>query len=212
MCPFTLLVLCATLAVGGKQVGAKTLFCGPESFTPDVSPIIGESPEIKNYFVAAGLNSIGILTGGGVGKYVARLSKWWAGCVTTKHERMCSCMRVYVRIVKLPRYVHRLVADWIVDGYPTEDVTGVNINRFQQFQNTVEYRGERVVESLQRVYECHYPHYDTVTARNAKQTPFHTHMDALGAYFRDVSGWEVPDWFLVSVQAACAGGGCVLVR
>lgn len=46
-------------------------FCGPESFTPDLAPIIGEAPELQNYFVAAGLNSVGILTGGGVGQLVA---------------------------------------------------------------------------------------------------------------------------------------------
>jgi glycine cleavage system aminomethyltransferase T len=51
--------------------GAKKFFCGPESFTPDGSPIVGEAPELQNYFVAAGLNSIGILTGGGIGKLVA---------------------------------------------------------------------------------------------------------------------------------------------
>ena len=48
--------------------GVKKFFCGPESFTPDLRPIVGEAPEVKNYFVAAGLNSIGILTGGGMGK------------------------------------------------------------------------------------------------------------------------------------------------
>ena len=47
------------------NVGAKKLFCGPESFTPDGSPVVGEAPELQNYYVAAGLNSIGILTGGG---------------------------------------------------------------------------------------------------------------------------------------------------
>jgi glycine cleavage system aminomethyltransferase T/glycine/D-amino acid oxidase-like deaminating enzyme len=55
----------------GLNVGAKQLFCGPESFTPDNSPIVGEAPELRNYFVAAGLNSIGILTGGGIGKILA---------------------------------------------------------------------------------------------------------------------------------------------
>ena len=53
------------------QVGIKKFFCGPESFTPDLLPIVGEAPELKNYFVAAGLNSIGILTGGGIGRVVA---------------------------------------------------------------------------------------------------------------------------------------------
>jgi glycine cleavage system aminomethyltransferase T/glycine/D-amino acid oxidase-like deaminating enzyme len=51
--------------------GVRKFFCGPESFTPDLQPIVGEAPELKNYFVAAGLNSIGILTGGGLGRVLA---------------------------------------------------------------------------------------------------------------------------------------------
>ena len=53
------------------EVGVKKFFCGPESFTPDLRPVFGEAPELKNYFVAAGLNSIGILTGGGIGRALA---------------------------------------------------------------------------------------------------------------------------------------------
>lgn len=53
------------------EVGVRKFFCGPESFTPDLSPIVGEAPELKNYFVAAGLNSIGIITGGGMGRVLA---------------------------------------------------------------------------------------------------------------------------------------------
>ena len=53
------------------EVGVRKFFCGPESFTPDLRPIVGEAPELKNYFVAAGLNSVGIITGGGIGRIVA---------------------------------------------------------------------------------------------------------------------------------------------
>lgn len=53
------------------EAGIKKFFCGPESFTPDLRPVVGEAPELKNYFVAAGLNSIGILTGGGLGRVMA---------------------------------------------------------------------------------------------------------------------------------------------
>jgi heterotetrameric sarcosine oxidase gamma subunit len=53
------------------ETGIKKFFCGPESFTPDLQPVVGEAPELKNYFVAAGLNSIGILTGGGIGRVMA---------------------------------------------------------------------------------------------------------------------------------------------
>ena len=53
------------------ESGIKKFFCGPESFTPDLAPIVGEAPELKNYFVAAGLNSIGILSAGGLGRIMA---------------------------------------------------------------------------------------------------------------------------------------------
>ena len=54
------------------EVGVRTFFCGPESFTPDLSPIVGEAPGIRGYFVAAGMNSVGILSAGGLGRVVAQ--------------------------------------------------------------------------------------------------------------------------------------------
>jgi len=55
-----------------KNAGIHKFFCGPESFTPDGGPLLGEAPELKNFYVAAGLNSLGILQGGGVGKIMAQ--------------------------------------------------------------------------------------------------------------------------------------------
>ena len=55
-----------------KEAGIHKFFCGPESFTPDGGPLLGEAPELKNYFVAAGLNSLGILQSGGVGRIMAQ--------------------------------------------------------------------------------------------------------------------------------------------
>jgi 4-methylaminobutanoate oxidase (formaldehyde-forming) len=49
----------------------RTLVNGPESFTTDHNPILGESPEIKNFFLACGMNSSGIVLAGGVGWAVA---------------------------------------------------------------------------------------------------------------------------------------------
>jgi len=138
------------------EVGAKKLFCGPESFTPDLSPIVGEAPELKNYYVAAGMNSIGILTGGGIG---------------------------------------RVVAQNIVDGHPDVDVTAMLPARLQPYQATPAYRGARVVESLGKVYKCHYPNRPTETARGAKRSPLHEKHAARGAYFRDVSGWQGVDYY-----------------
>jgi len=139
-----------------RAVGMKKLFCAPESFTPDLQPIVGEAPELRGYFVAAGLNSIGILSGGGLG---------------------------------------RVLAHWIVHGLPDVDVTGFNIDRLQCYQSNAAYRRARTVESLGMVYRCHYPTQVMETARGAKRSPFHERLVAAGACFRDVSGWESPDWY-----------------
>lgn len=138
------------------EVGVRKFFCGPESFTPDLAPIVGESPELKNYFVAAGLNSIGILTGGGLG---------------------------------------RVMAHWIINGRPDVDVTGMNIDRLHTYQANPEYRRTRTVESLGMVYQCHYPTRSMQTARGAKKSAIHERLAAQRAYFKDVSGWEGPDWY-----------------
>ena len=54
-----------------EDVGIQTFFCGPESFTPDVRYNLGEAPNMKHCFVAAGLNSIGIQSAGGIGRVLA---------------------------------------------------------------------------------------------------------------------------------------------
>ena len=56
---------------GALNVGVRKLFCGPESFTPDLAPLVGETPELRNCFVACGMNSLGILNGPGTGKVLA---------------------------------------------------------------------------------------------------------------------------------------------
>ncbi|HTD11057.1 MAG TPA: FAD-dependent oxidoreductase [Steroidobacteraceae bacterium] len=138
------------------EVGMKKLFCGPESFTPDLRPIVGEAPELKGYFVAAGLNSVGVLSGGGLG---------------------------------------RVLAHWIVTGNPDVDVTGFNIDRLHVTQANPEYRRQRTVESLGMVYKCHYPAMALSSARGVRRSPFHERLAAAGAYFKEVSGWESPDWY-----------------
>ena len=49
----------------------KMLLNGPESFTPDGNFILGEAPELRNFFVAAGFNSAGIANSGGAGRLIA---------------------------------------------------------------------------------------------------------------------------------------------
>jgi 4-methylaminobutanoate oxidase (formaldehyde-forming) len=149
-----------------NDVGIRKFFCGPESFTADLQPVVGEAPELRNYFVAAGLNSIGILTGGGLG---------------------------------------RALAHWITTGSADVDITGFNIDRLHTYQRNPEYRATRTVESLGRVYACHFPDRSMETARGAKLSPIHHRLEARGAFFRDVSGWENPGWYAPEGHEAVQG-------
>ena len=54
----------------------KMLLNGPESFTPDGNFILGEAPELRHYYVAAGFNSAGIANSGGAGRAIA---EWIVG-------------------------------------------------------------------------------------------------------------------------------------
>lgn len=53
------------------ETGIRLFFNGPESFTPDDAYILGETPELKNHFCAAGFNSVGIQSAGGAGRVLA---------------------------------------------------------------------------------------------------------------------------------------------
>ena len=54
-----------------ETAGIKQLLNGPESFTPDGNFILGEAPELRNFYVGAGFNAFGIASGGGAGMALA---------------------------------------------------------------------------------------------------------------------------------------------
>lgn len=55
-----------------ETAGIHTFFNGPESFTPDDRYYLGPAPELDGYWVAAGYNSIGIISSGGAGMALAQ--------------------------------------------------------------------------------------------------------------------------------------------
>jgi len=139
------------------EVGVRKLFTGPESFTPDNGLLMGPSPEVENFWVATGMNSLGILLGGGAGK---------------------------------------LIADWMVEGEPSVDVTGVDIARVHPYQTTRRFRATRTVELLGRLHSTgSWPHSQPALARNARRSVLHDRLAAAGARFAESSGWENTAWF-----------------
>jgi len=54
-----------------EKTGIRKFFAGPESFTPDTNYLLGETPEVQNFFVCCGFNSIGLASSGGAGRVTA---------------------------------------------------------------------------------------------------------------------------------------------
>ena len=138
------------------EAGIRTFFNGPESFTPDTRYLLGEAPELRNFFLACGFNSIGIQSAGGAGK---------------------------------------VMAEWIVEGHPPMDLWDVDIRRMQPFQANRAYLAERAKESLGNLYAMHWPYLQPETARGIRLSPLHHRLEARGACFGEVAGFERANWF-----------------
>lgn len=128
----------------------------PESFTPDNKYMLGEAPGVKNFFVAAGMNSVGIASAAGAGK---------------------------------------AISEWMVEGHPTDDLWEVDIRRFHSSQANSRYLRDRTTESVGLLYADHWPYKQPGTARSLRCSPFHGRLEARGACFGVVAGWERANWF-----------------
>ena len=138
------------------QVGFRHYLRAPESFTPDANLQLGEFPEVKHLFVAAGLNSQGIIYGPGVGK---------------------------------------AVAEWIVEGRPTMDLTEVDIARMGGWTNNRSWLHEKTRETLGRLYAMHWPALQPEQGRGVRRTPLLPQLRMAGAAVGESGGWERAAWF-----------------
>jgi len=85
------------------------------------------------------------------------------------------------------------LAEWIVDGQPTVDMTGVDPRRFGvTTKNFARIKNE---EAYEHVFIIHYPMEERGLARPAKTPPCYGKLDAAGAVWGQRFGWERPNWF-----------------
>ena len=96
----------------------------------------------------------------------------------------------------------RVLADWIVDGYPPMDLGDVDVRRFHPFQGNRKYVRDRATETLGLLYEMHWPFRQKETARGARRSPLHDKLVAAGACMGESTGWERPTWYAPSPDQA----------
>ncbi|XP_052651473.1 pyruvate dehydrogenase phosphatase regulatory subunit, mitochondrial isoform X2 [Harpia harpyja] len=129
----------------------------PESFTPDMRCIMGESPTVRGYFVLAGMNSAGISYGGGAGKYLA---------------------------------------EWMVNGYPSENVWPLDLKRFGALQSSRTFLRHRVMEVMPLMCDLKVPRWDFQTGRQLRTSPLYDRLDAQGARWMEKHGFERVKYFV----------------
>jgi 4-methylaminobutanoate oxidase (formaldehyde-forming) len=87
------------------------------------------------------------------------------------------------------------LAAWMDTGEKPFDLGDVNVARMQPFQGNRRYLKDRATEALGLLYADHFPYRQKVTARGVRRTPFHAQLDARGAVFGEIAGWERANWF-----------------
>jgi 4-methylaminobutanoate oxidase (formaldehyde-forming) len=88
------------------------------------------------------------------------------------------------------------MAEILTTGTSTQDITGLDIARTRPHQATRAFLGQRIPKSLGYTFTYGpLPHWHHKTARGLRRLPLHDRYAAMGAYFHDLSGWEMPWWF-----------------
>jgi 4-methylaminobutanoate oxidase (formaldehyde-forming) len=95
----------------------------------------------------------------------------------------------------------RALAEWIVNGAPTTDLTGVDIRRFAPFNGNNRWLHDRVGEILGLHYEIPWPNREMTTARPFRRSPVHHLLAERGANFGSRMGWERANFFAPAGQA-----------
>jgi glycine cleavage system aminomethyltransferase T/glycine/D-amino acid oxidase-like deaminating enzyme len=97
------------------------------------------------------------------------------------------------------------LAHWMDTGEKPFDLSDVDISRAQPFQRNRRYLRERATEALGLLYADHFPYRQKTTARGLRRTPFHALLDAEGAVFGELAGWERANWFARNDQERTYG-------
>jgi glycine cleavage system aminomethyltransferase T len=89
----------------------------------------------------------------------------------------------------------RALAEWIVGGEASSDLTTVDIRRFASFNGNNQWLRARVGEVLGLHYEIGWPNREMRSARPFRRSPVHHVLEAANASFGSRMGWERPNVF-----------------
>jgi glycine cleavage system aminomethyltransferase T/glycine/D-amino acid oxidase-like deaminating enzyme len=100
--------------------------------------------------------------------------------------------------------VARAMAEWLVDGVPSYDLHGCDVNRFTAHQLGPEYVEMRDCQNFVEVYDIIHPLQPMAEPRPLRTSPFHPREQELGAVFLEAQGWERPQWYEANADLVAA--------
>jgi glycine cleavage system aminomethyltransferase T/glycine/D-amino acid oxidase-like deaminating enzyme len=112
-----------------------------------------------------------------------------------EHPELAGCWVAEAVWVTHSAGVARAVAELIVDGHSSVDVSPADLARFETVELTPAVYEARCDDSYRDVYVVHHPFEGHTSARDLRPGPFDTRERALGAVTFDVAGWERPRWY-----------------
>ena len=94
------------------------------------------------------------------------------------------------------------LAEWIRHGEPPFDLWPVDIRRFGKPHADVDWVRQRTLEAYAKHYTMAWPHEENRSARPCRRSPLYDTLREQGACFGEKLGWERPNWFADSAEAA----------
>ncbi len=91
--------------------------------------------------------------------------------------------------------VGKAMAEWVMHGGPPMDLWEVDIQRFEGWTATERFIRERTRESVGLAFAMHWPYRQHESARGVKRSALHSRLEARGACFGVLAGWERPLWY-----------------
>lgn len=91
--------------------------------------------------------------------------------------------------------IGQIVAEWIVEGEPSQDTQEYNVRRFGEIYRDANVTAERAKESYKYYYFLRFPHDENESARPLRLSPLDASLNALGAAWGEKNGWERVNYF-----------------
>ncbi|GFR74605.1 pyruvate dehydrogenase phosphatase regulatory subunit, mitochondrial [Elysia marginata] len=158
----------------------RQMINGPESFTPDSKMLLGKSPKISNYFIAAGMNSGGIVGAGAAGKHIAE----WIIDGEPSLNLWPYDVRRFVRLHNNKKFLRDRVPEAVVNHYalkyPREEYKTGRKLRCSPLHTRLEVAGAVFGETMAYERAIYFNNPDD---------------DSYGKESRPMWSWSKPCWF-----------------